>query len=130
MTTENVRPHVARACAFPIISSAVWVVSKSRSRSASWRFNRAISACSFVGLPIASPGCFPSNKPASRCLTPLSDLGGIQPIGPQIRATLLSLDRLIVGFQVLQFFGDADHAAAGFVGGTISAHNPIIRHGG
>jgi hypothetical protein len=61
---------------------------------------------------------------------PLDDLGGIQPIGAKIRAALLCLDRLIVGLQVLQFFGDADHSAAGFIGGTISAHAPIIRHCG
>ena len=54
------------ACAFPMISNAVWVVASFRSLSASSRRNRAISACSAEGRPTFAPGSLPSNRPASR----------------------------------------------------------------
>src|SRR5690625_6270653 len=39
---------------------------------------------------------FPIKQTRITLFTPLSDLGGIQPIGPPILATLMSLDVLIV----------------------------------
>src|SRR5690625_1121506 len=42
-----------------------------------------------------------------------------------MRATLLGLDRRIVGFQMSQFVSHADHATAELVGGTISAVPPL-----
>ena len=57
-----------RACAFPMICNAISVVASFCSALRNCAFSRAFSACTALGRPTASPGLFPSNRPASRCL--------------------------------------------------------------
>ena len=81
-------------------------------------------------LPDLLPRLLPGEHPGIAKLAPLGDLGGIDALLPQIRATAVGLNRFIVGGEVVEFLGGrerptrarASRAGSGFRHGTIVAH--------